>query len=396
MPHFPKPFWKKSRGAWYVELNRKQHNLGPNRDEAFRRYHDLMARRETTEVVASDSLVAIIDAHLEWSQQNRAAATYSWYRDRLEKFARTYPQLNVGELRPYHIQQWIDGMEVASGTKRNYCRAVKRCMRWAKQQGYIDVNPVADLQMPRGGKREKVVSPEEFQNILRFAADVSFRNLLEVTWETGCRPQESLRVEARHVDIANQRWIFPASESKTDAIRIVYLTDAALSITKQLMRQYPTGKLFRNSRGKPWTTEAVNCTFIRIQIAMGRELLERQSTKTNPDKRRKYLAVDDKAAKEFMKTLNPEKQSGQRKSPAELRNEARRKLTYKAATQLAPKYSLYVLRHSWMNRLLAEGVDALTVAFLAGHSDTSTLAKTYAHLNQNKAYLLEQAKRAAS
>ncbi len=46
-----------------------------------------------------------------------------------------------------------------------------------------------------------------------------------------------------------------------------------------------------------------------------------------------------------------------------------------------------------MNRLLTQGVDALTVAFLAGHSDPSTLAKVYAHLSQNPAYLLDQVKK---
>ena len=48
-----------------------------------------------------------------------------------------------------------------------------------------------------------------------------------------------------------------------------------------------------------------------------------------------------------------------------------------------------------MNRLLKKGVDSLTVAFLAGHSDPSTLAKVYAHLSQDPQYLLNQVKRAA-
>jgi hypothetical protein len=47
-----------------------------------------------------------------------------------------------------------------------------------------------------------------------------------------------------------------------------------------------------------------------------------------------------------------------------------------------------------MNRLLTSGVDALTVAILAGHCDVSTLAKTYQHLSQNPQYLLDQARRA--
>jgi integrase len=105
-----------------------------------------------------------------------------------------------------------------------------------------------------------VISPAQFDVILSFVRKRPFRNLLIASWETGCRPQESLIVEARHVDLANSRWVFPPDESKGDQWpRIVYLTDKALEITKRLMKQLRTGPLFRNTSGKPWTTDAVNC-----------------------------------------------------------------------------------------------------------------------------------------
>ena len=43
VPHFPKPFYRKPRRRWYVQINGKQINLGPDRDEAFRLYHEMMA-----------------------------------------------------------------------------------------------------------------------------------------------------------------------------------------------------------------------------------------------------------------------------------------------------------------------------------------------------------------
>jgi integrase len=60
------------------------------------------------------------------------------------------------------------------------------------------------MRKPAGGRRELVVSPEEFRTIMEKSRNREFRNLLIVTWETGCRPQESLRVEARHVDLVNK------------------------------------------------------------------------------------------------------------------------------------------------------------------------------------------------
>ncbi len=396
MPHFPKPFFKPSRGTWYVQLDGRQINLGPDQDKAFTRYHELMNRPRPT-TITSEALVLVIDAFLDWVSKHRAPDTYLWYRYRLERFAKRYPNLSTAQLRPYHVQQWLDSLDgLSSGSLRNHCRAIKRCLRWAEQQGYVDKNPIAHLEQPKAGKREVVLSPTEFADILTLATNPSFRDLLVVTWETGCRPQESLRVEARHVDVTNQRWVFPKSESKTGFLRVVYLTDKALAITKRLMLRHPSGPLFRNSRGEAWTTDAVNCVFTSIQIKMGRRILEQRTAHKTTDGRCKYNYFDESQVQEFARALKPCKQSGQPKTKAVLMHEARKKLTRLEAMKLAPKYSLYTLRHSWATLALERGLDALTVAILMGHQDPSTLAKVYQHLSHNPSHLLAQAKRAAA
>ncbi len=53
--------------------------------------------------------------------------------------------------------------------------------------------------------------------------------------------------------------------------RLVYLTDEALEITRRQMLAYPEGTIFRNSNGKPWTTDAINCGFLAVQMRMGKE-----------------------------------------------------------------------------------------------------------------------------
>lgn len=82
------------------------------------------------------------------------------------------------------------------------------------------------------------------------------------------------------------------------------------------------------------------------------------------------------------------------KSERERLTEAKRKLRYRKAAELGPRYSLYALRHSWATNALERGVDAPTVAVLMGHSDPSTLARVYQHLSHNPKHLLEQAKKA--
>jgi integrase len=45
----------------------------------------------------------------------------------------------------------------------------------------------------------------------------------------------------------------------------VYLPDEALAIVKRLAKQYPEGKLFRNSDGIPWNHDSINCRFRRLK-----------------------------------------------------------------------------------------------------------------------------------
>jgi integrase len=268
--------------------------------------------------------------------------------------------LNIGQLRHFHIDEWLKARpDWSSGTKHGMARAVMRAVRWAKKKGYIDGNPIADYEKARPGKRTVVISPEEFAEILALAGCDAFRDLLVFTWETAARPQESLVAKSRHVDLANARLYFPPEESKGEQWpRIVYLTDRTLAIVRRLMQQHPFGPLFRNSEGKPWSTDAVNCAFQRVQLRIG------------------------------LKKLRELKLVPKRCKPEE------RKALLLEARQLVPKRCLYHLRHSWLDRALKSGVDALTCAILMGHRDPSTLTRVYQHLSQSPDYLRNAARRA--
>jgi integrase len=247
MPKFPKPFYRTARKAWFVQVAGKQVNLGPDHDAAMRRYHELMGRtKAAAQPVASD-------AFLDWCSKHKAGRTYNWYRDYLESFARTLPiGLTIARLKPFHVQQWVDGNPTWKTGKRGAIIAAQRAFNWAVRMGLIETNPVRSLEKPKAGRREHVISPDQFKVITSLVRDAEFRDLLTVCWETGCRPQEALCVEAGHVDAAEGCWVFPADESKgKERQRIVYLTDTALAITMRRMAACPYGPLFLNTDGQP-------------------------------------------------------------------------------------------------------------------------------------------------
>ena len=96
-----------------------------------------------------------------------------------------------------------------------------------------------------------MISPETFAMILACRTD--FRRLLQFIWHTGCRPQEVVRIEIRHVELALRRIVFPPSEAKGKRHpRVIYLDDRAVQIVRDAMKSRTSRFLFRNTHGKPW------------------------------------------------------------------------------------------------------------------------------------------------
>ncbi len=94
MPRPPKPWFWKARQAWFVTIGTR-HYLADEKQAAETRFHQLMATAPEQRIVRTDSLAVIIDLFLEWCQTNRKPDTYEWYRYRLERFVRRYPNLRT-------------------------------------------------------------------------------------------------------------------------------------------------------------------------------------------------------------------------------------------------------------------------------------------------------------
>jgi integrase len=378
MARTPKPWYRKDRDAWFVTIDGERHNLGSNKDVATKLFHEMMAK-PAKPVVRSGLVVELFDRFLTWVKKHQSLDTYIWYQSRLQRFADKYPDLEFNDFKPFHVQEWIDEFGLSSGSKRNYARSVVRCMNWCEEQGIIDRTPLAHFKKPRGGSRDKVISSEEYAAVLASIRNNDFRDLVMFIWETGARAAECLDIEDRHVDCGQSRIVFPINEEKMErAPRIIYMNEPAKAI---MDRRKGNGHIFTNTSGKPWTTDAVNCAFLAIQIRMGK-------TEVKPA---------EKDIKAFAKKLSPTcvvKGKTIKKTEREKFTEARRKLTYCIARKNASKLCLTNFRHTWCHNALKSGLDVLTVATLMGHADTTMVAKIYSHLNYAQDYLLGEAKRA--
>lgn len=384
------PWYRKSRKAWFVVFDGKQINLGPNKAEAFRQFHEMQARpKSVVPVVSKDDFVETIAVlFVEWCGKHRAIETAKWYKDHIQSFLDHVGDLRISELKPFHLDQWCDSHpKWSDGTRRGALIAIQRCLSWAAKKGYIPFSPIAHIEKPQGGKRDYLITAAEYALVLDNIPSPAFRDLLTVSWETGCRPQESLIVEAHHVDVSRSRWVFEVKNSKgKKRQRVVYLNDTALAISTRLMAKYSEGPLFRTDDGRPFTPDSVNCQFIRLQDRLGRQAIAKRNDVAEELKIRQFART--------LKKTRIEKGVKKTKTERELFIEARQKYLSQLARQHAPKLCLYLFRHAWMTRMLMADVDPITVSILAGHVDTSMLAKQYQHLAHDADHLLGKVKQA--
>lgn len=245
-----KPWFRKSTKTWYVQLDGRQVPLGKDKEEAHRKYHQLMSGRHTSghTIHRVDEL---FDEFLEHIHRNQSKESYRLYRHYIRSFNATIQNKRVHDLCPHDVQRWVDTKGWNPTTKRIAAKTIRVAFNWGVRQGLISSSPLAGLRLPAGLSRDVLVSPEQWGQI-KEAADGELRDMLIVLRETGCRPQEARIFEASQV--RDDHLILAKVDSKGKRYnRVVWLTPTAQAIIRRQMGKHPEGKLFRNNNGGPWT-----------------------------------------------------------------------------------------------------------------------------------------------
>jgi integrase len=233
---YPKPFYRSGRDAWVVQVGGRQLTLAKGRANeaaAWERYHAIMA------------------------EQGREPAPTP------------LAALPVADLKPYHLEAWLEAHRWSDSTRRGAITMVKAALNWCARQGHIPANPLRDVSRPRMARRTRTVAPAE-RVAIREQFDPAFADFLDAMSWTGARPGEIMRLEAAHIDWeAAYAELHGKTTGKTGEKIGLSLIPSMVALCRRLADRNPTGPLFRNSRGQPWKPNAVRCRMMRMRKKAG-------------------------------------------------------------------------------------------------------------------------------
>ena len=176
-----KPWYRKEKKAWYVQINRKQVRLSKDKAEAWRKWRRLVADGG----LPKDRLLkSCVDYYLP----RLAPKTRRTREQTLTAFLTHTGNITVRKLTKGHVRSFMQPHWAAS-TVRGHIKTILACLNMAVRDGLIEANPVKDIEKPAWERREEIPTGDELAKLLE-AAREPFKTVLEAMSDSGCRPGE--------------------------------------------------------------------------------------------------------------------------------------------------------------------------------------------------------------
>ncbi len=334
-----RPWHRKQTGWWMIEFEGKQEKLveGPKdenhrllAEEKFAVFRRL--RRLAPESVGSRT-VDVVESFLIHSRIHFAADTHRLNKYYCQLFSEACGLVAAREIRPYHIDRWIDpkveAEEWGDTTVYNARKAAMRVFSWAEERKLLPENPLSGMKNPKPKPRQRAITDAEFKKLYENAGD-PLRNILRALYLTGARPKEAR--DLTWAQVKDDRWVLSEHKTakKSGKPRVVFLNEEMRTMMAALRNNGHT-HVFLNTEGRSWTMNALRLQVWRI----------------------------------------------------------------KKKLKLPEDVCSYLCRHGFGTRAILSGVDGPTLAELMGHSSQEMISRVYVHLADQHQHLKKAVDRIA-
>lgn len=276
-----KPWFRSAENVWYVTHNGRKVRLGvhgkANEAAAWRAW-ELLRADGPSQPVASQvppapeppppptappkpavTVAEVIRCFLDDAAGRVTADTLDLYRLYLGGFAAKHGTLPAASLTCPLAEAYSRRPTWNDSTRSVFLATLARAFYHAERARIIDRTPLIGLRKPPIASRaaDAMVTTEEHAK-LSTASPPYFRRFLEMLYLTGCRPAEAAQLTADDIDWdAGTAVIRKHKTMRKGKRRVLYLAPDAVTLLRELAAKYPTGPLFRNRIGKPWTRSAI-------------------------------------------------------------------------------------------------------------------------------------------
>jgi integrase len=307
MPATPQINYFESRKGYYTQLKKRQFLLasgpkdepdGPTYHQAVKKFSEIIHCGKADRAEDDNLVITILDRYAVFLKNQGRERTLDMFRRCCDSAVQEFGHLKYKELKIMHVQAWLDKMGLERGRSRGnrirkWGHTMKRlavdklqaAFSWCVQQGMITRNLINGPARQSLGIRRKGISrgrdyvlPSGEHGKVVGAAKPYFADLLEFLHGTGCRPGEVYNATAKNFDRAQGAIVYRHDAELPDYVhktarrtgkdRVIYLNADLRAMVERLSLKYPTGPLFRNRDGRPWTNSSVHLMLKRLRTRL--------------------------------------------------------------------------------------------------------------------------------
>lgn len=232
-----------------------------------KRFNDELSLGTDPDLIINATLSYVIEQYFDFITPQKTPQIIYNYRTQANRLNEWF-DVEIRKLKPFHVLRLIDRLskEYAQETVRKTIVFLKRILRWAVAEGYIQENPAEDITVSRPKKKRRFhyFTKDELSQIFMIARKEypDYAPIFMFLYYTGLRRSEL--VSMKWVDIDFKEKVLHVQDSKTKhGVRIIPLCSEAVEILEKLPRENEW-VFTSNLTGGPVRGDTITRNFTRV------------------------------------------------------------------------------------------------------------------------------------